>query len=654
AAKPSSMMWPRNINPLHVVVVFTKWKGEAPGETLAPPWSAELFNGRPGSVDDYFDAVSFGQYKVTGEYYHRVIEMPHDDTYYTKSDYYTPDIIKILDETPDFNYAKYDNDGLDGIPNSGDDDGYVDYIILMPRSRPYDFIYNNATGVMSLDLAGSYKTNDLRPFGEHILVDAASGCIAVASNKLFALGTIVAEISHAFGTLDLMDKEYNSPENDSAGAGYWDVLAWGVTGWAYSGIPMAPGAYNRMRMNCIGINNVNLVDLYGVREEVRIKPSGEPDGKIYRAWLNENEYFLIEHRSNTGGFFYDMQIPQSGLLIWHINEDESNSTEETKQCDLECPDGRYLDRGYPLGRKPGSRRGGDNLDFWSHDAGWNEEYAGNLGDATDVFDGVTYTEFSDRTNPNPHSDTNPTVDSGIEITNIRRQGEEMVFDCKIAYRPAMQPPPLPIISMGYQRSKPKTPARPEAAQKTVFLVSLPPALRPNLLATLSPDSLIVREIGKLTPSGLHHAIMNSLATGDFSDNFEVVRDNITPEQYSALLEEYGLHPEDTGIRSTPRSVQMIYVRKNSAANPSAPEIFQNHPNPFNAETIIPYRITERGPAVLEVFNILGQKVLELDQGIRERGSHTTRLRVDGIASGVYLYRLRGSAFSQAKRFVLIR
>jgi hypothetical protein len=262
-----------------------------------------------------------------------------------------------------------------------------------------------------------------------------------------------------------------------------------------------------------------------------------------------------------------MQIPRSGLLIWHINEHESNSTEETKQCDLECADGRYLDRGFPLGLKPHARQGGDNLDFWSHDSGWNMEYAGNLGDATDVFDGVTYTEFSDRTNPNPHSDINPTAESGIEITNIRREGEEMVFDCKIAYRPAMQPPPLPIISMGYQRSKPKTPARPEAEKNTA---------------------------------------------------------------------------------------QKTWIRESEKPYPSAPEIFQNHPNPFNAETVIPYRIMERGPAVLEVFNILGQKVLERDQGIRERGYYTARLNAKDFSSGVYLYRLRGAVFSQTKRFFLIR
>lgn len=127
--KPASTLWPRSVNPLHVLVVFTKWKGELPNQTTVPDWANSLFTGQPGGVDDYFDAVSFGQYKVTGEFLPKMYEMPYDTTYYKKSSSYAQDIVKMLDEDPTVNLANYDNDGIDGIPNSGDDDGYVDYMI---------------------------------------------------------------------------------------------------------------------------------------------------------------------------------------------------------------------------------------------------------------------------------------------------------------------------------------------------------------------------------------------------------------------------------------------------------------------------------------------------------------------------------------------
>jgi len=58
---------------------------------------------------------------------------PYDNMYE-----YSDAVIQLLIDDPDVDFSRFDNDGRDGIPNSGDDDGYVDYLVLMPRSRPYD------------------------------------------------------------------------------------------------------------------------------------------------------------------------------------------------------------------------------------------------------------------------------------------------------------------------------------------------------------------------------------------------------------------------------------------------------------------------------------------------------------------------------------
>ena len=42
--------------------------------------------------------------------------------------------------------GRYDNDGPDGLPNSGDDDGYVDFLFINLRSVPTDFFVGTATG----------------------------------------------------------------------------------------------------------------------------------------------------------------------------------------------------------------------------------------------------------------------------------------------------------------------------------------------------------------------------------------------------------------------------------------------------------------------------------------------------------------------------
>ena len=42
---------------------------------------------------------------------------------------FVSEIVSFADD--DFNYADFDNDGPDNIPNSGDDDGYVDGIMVV-------------------------------------------------------------------------------------------------------------------------------------------------------------------------------------------------------------------------------------------------------------------------------------------------------------------------------------------------------------------------------------------------------------------------------------------------------------------------------------------------------------------------------------------
>jgi hypothetical protein len=72
---------------------------------------------------------------------------------------------------------------------------------------------------------------------------------------------------------------------------------------------------------------------------------------------------------------------------------------------------------------------------------------------------------------------------------------------------------------------------------------------------------------------------------------------------------------------------------------------QNYPNPFNAGTVIRFALPVGGDVELSIFNLAGQQVAKLANGLREAGTYTVRWdgRDDSgreLASGVYLYRLR--------------
>ena len=87
---------------------------------------------------------------------------------------------------------------------------------------------------------------------------------------------------------------------------------------------------------------------------------------------------------------------------------------------------------------------------------------------------------------------------------------------------------------------------------------------------------------------------------------------------------------------------------------------QNYPNPFNSETVIPFALSGRGEVDLEIYNLAGQKVATLVNGVREAGAHS--IRWDGtdergrlLGSGVYLYRLRaGDTHRETRKLLLLR
>ena len=81
---------------------------------------------------------------------------------------------------------------------------------------------------------------------------------------------------------------------------------------------------------------------------------------------------------------------------------------------------------------------------------------------------------------------------------------------------------------------------------------------------------------------------------------------------------------------------------------------QNYPNPFNPSTVIAYSLPYDSPVELAVFNNLGQQVALLVDEQKDAGYHRAMFKNSGLASGVYLYRVRAGDFSATKKMVLLR
>ena len=85
---------------------------------------------------------------------------------------------------------------------------------------------------------------------------------------------------------------------------------------------------------------------------------------------------------------------------------------------------------------------------------------------------------------------------------------------------------------------------------------------------------------------------------------------------------------------------------------------QNYPNPFNPGTVIPYQLATDGYVRLEVFNLLGQRVVTLVDGEMAAGRYTAQWDARdgsgyGVAAGVYVYRLKAGRLTATRRMVLL-
>jgi hypothetical protein len=81
---------------------------------------------------------------------------------------------------------------------------------------------------------------------------------------------------------------------------------------------------------------------------------------------------------------------------------------------------------------------------------------------------------------------------------------------------------------------------------------------------------------------------------------------------------------------------------------------QNFPNPFNPVTTIRYSIGSTGPVALEVYDLLGRRVVTLVNDVRSAGRYAPSFDARSVASGTYFCRLTSGSFVQVRKMLLLR
>ena len=215
------------------------------------------------------------------------------------------------------NLRDFDNDGPDGIPGSGDDDGVVDGMAVV-----FAGLGAERTGLVT-DLRSHYSStiNELQAAG-----------IRVPDYVLFPegenIGVVVHEIGHLLGAIDLYDLT-----GRAAGLGYYSIMSYGI--WFNNARqPGGPDPYTRMLWGVVEPEvlqaDENGLELLPVLES----------GHVLKLWTRGEqgpEYFLLEHRTTHGidGFLFG-----DGLLLYHVDENVGAQTNASQyRVDLVQADG---------------------------------------------------------------------------------------------------------------------------------------------------------------------------------------------------------------------------------------------------------------------------------------------------------------------------
>ncbi|MCC7264632.1 MAG: T9SS type A sorting domain-containing protein, partial [Candidatus Latescibacteria bacterium] len=150
---------------------------------------------------------------------------------------------------------------------------------------------------------------------------------------------------------------------------------------------------------------------------------------------------------------------------------------------------------------------------------------------------------------------------------------------------------------------------------------------------------------------------------------------ISPTEYfSGYIDEVGvwsralsssevsqLYNSGSGLNplAKPIADQVVAQEQEVERLPLATRLAGNYPNPFNPETIIHYEMASAERVKLEIYDLLGQKVSVLVDGVQFPGRYQavwdgrdTQGRV--VASGVYIYRLATPSHVESRKMTLLR
>lgn len=158
-----------------------------------------------------------------------------------------------------------------------------------------------------------------------------------------------------------------------------------------------------------------------------------------------------------------------------------------------------------------------------------------------------------------------------------------------------------------------------------------------------------------TPSGLYKTTNEG---GDWTTHSEGLLNTIL--DHLAFAPDGRLYGAGgAGIYRTVNPI-VTSVQQASSGLPGDFMLEQNYPNPFNPTTRIKFTLSSqerdgvRSHVTLKVYDLLGREVATLVNEAKAQGAYEVTWNAEGMASGVYFYRLTLGSFAETRKLVLLQ
>ncbi|MEP6591538.1 MAG: M6 family metalloprotease domain-containing protein [Gemmatimonadota bacterium] len=326
---------------------------------VTPPFATPLYQelfftttpvGRPWSVHTYYEAQSRGLVTLDGAVFNWVrldsaaayfedgcngvgVRAPCPVRARSRMAELLTSVLDSISLVPggDTLWNRFDNDGPDGIPNSGDDDGVVDLVtFLQPKldgACGTEAIWAHRYRIAGWNGGVPYTTRTPRrglngqpipgqflTINSYTLQSALGGTTACTAGQIMPVGTVAHETGHAFGLPDLYDTDVN--------AGSEGIGEWGLMGSGNYARPYSPSSFDAWSLAQLGWVVVDTVPVNRVTTTRSVQTS---DTVFLAATSRPGHYLLIENRQREGSDTAMMNSafvrPKGpGLLVWLVDD----------------------------------------------------------------------------------------------------------------------------------------------------------------------------------------------------------------------------------------------------------------------------------------------------------------------------------------------